>query len=128
MNVPTDVPTDPATGGHKPDTLATADESPNPKEPLEPFGWPDLETRFHARMAHCTKEEESIQREFQEWVKVFKSWAQTTEVYEAERAAKRLRTRMKWVQTSEADMEVKRQLYIKVVDAFEGALALCGGL
>lgn len=45
-------------------------------------------------------------------------------VGEEERAGKRLRTRMAFVQQKEESLEEKRLHYVKVVKAFESALAL----
>lgn len=107
---------------------AIREEKPiDPKEILEPFLWDDLEDRFLRKMEECQHREEEIEKEFAEWCLVFKAWASTTREYEEERAHKRLRTRMAWVNNSEHSLEEKRQHYIKVVQAFESALALLAG-
>ncbi|KAL8777043.1 MAG: hypothetical protein Q9213_008031 [Squamulea squamosa] len=100
----------------------------DPKELLEPFGWDDLEERFVQKMDECQKQEEEIEKEFREWCHVFQAWASTTREHEEDRLHKRLKTRMAWVRNSENTLEEKRQHYIKVVQAFESALALLGGL
>ncbi|KAL8766927.1 MAG: hypothetical protein Q9209_006408 [Squamulea sp. 1 TL-2023] len=43
------------------------EEPIDPKEPLEPFGWDDLEERFVRRMDECQKQEAQIEKEFREW-------------------------------------------------------------
>ncbi|KAI4101278.1 MAG: hypothetical protein L6R37_005021 [Teloschistes peruensis] len=104
------------------------EEAPiDPKQPLEAFGWDDLEERFLRKMEECQKGEEELEKEFRGWCEVFQAWATTTREHEEERLHKRLKTRMAWVQNSEQKFEEKRQHYIKVVQAFESALALLGG-
>ena len=78
----------------------------DPKEPLENFGWDDLEERFCKKMEECEKAEKELEGEFNEWlqvcqgpyrngveptdyVKVFKAWSSVTSVHEPERAHKR---------------------------------------
>ncbi|KAL8961319.1 MAG: hypothetical protein Q9183_005322 [Haloplaca sp. 2 TL-2023] len=100
----------------------------DPKQSLEPFDWDGLEERFLEKMAECQKREEELGEEFKEWCQVFQAWASTTRQHEEERLHKRLKTRTVWVQNSEQNLEEKRQHYIKVVQAFESALALLGGL
>ncbi|KAL8800219.1 MAG: hypothetical protein Q9200_007319, partial [Gallowayella weberi] len=86
-----------------------SDEVPiDPKEALDSFGWKDLERRFVNMMEECEKQEVEIQREFAEWCRLFQAWASTTREYEEERLHKRLKTRMAWVQNSEAALEDKR--------------------
>ncbi|KAL8971641.1 MAG: hypothetical protein Q9197_003166 [Variospora fuerteventurae] len=106
---------------------ATEETVMDPKEPLEPYGWDDLEARFLKKMEECQVSEGEIEKEFREWIEVFQAWASTTREHEEERAHKRLRTRMAWVQNSEQSLEEKRLHYIKVVQAFESALALLTG-
>ncbi|KAL9020618.1 MAG: hypothetical protein Q9185_002204 [Variospora sp. 1 TL-2023] len=109
------------------ETAATEETVIDPKEPLEPYGWDDLEARFLKKMEECQVSEGEIEKEFREWIEVFQAWASTTREHEEERAHKRLRTRMAWVQNSEQSLEEKRLHYIKVVQAFESALALLTG-
>ena len=79
-------------------------------------------------------------------IQVFKAWASTISVHDEDRASKRLRTRIAYTQNSEEALEAKRQhcrfligggvfgswavligrVDIKVVQAFESALALLG--
>ena len=42
----------------------------NSKEPLDSYGWEELEQRFAARMEECKKNEEALGQEFGEWLKV----------------------------------------------------------
>ncbi|KAL2041560.1 hypothetical protein N7G274_005942 [Stereocaulon virgatum] len=97
------------------------------KDALEAYDWEHLEDRFHAEMEVCGKREEGIQEEFNELLEVFKTWAATGSTHEEQRAGKRLRTRIAFVQQREKSLEEKRTHYVKVVKAFESALALLGG-
>ncbi|KAL8708316.1 MAG: hypothetical protein Q9220_006791 [cf. Caloplaca sp. 1 TL-2023] len=108
-------------------TAAAETDVIDPKATLEPYQWDELEERFVRKMEECGKREEEIEMEFREWCLVFQAWASTTREHEEERLHKRLRTRMAWVQNSENTLEEKRQHYIKVVQAFESALALLSG-
>ncbi|MCJ1313044.1 hypothetical protein MMC25_006720 [Agyrium rufum] len=100
----------------------TAEFDPNVS--LEPYEWADLERRFLERMNACEEKEQAIKDEFADWVKVFQVWAETTVQHEQQRAAKRLKTRMLHVQSSEQRLEEKRKHYLRVVKAFEEAFAL----
>ncbi|KAL8784460.1 MAG: hypothetical protein Q9195_009037 [Heterodermia aff. obscurata] len=112
-----------------PEPHGTSHDAHNPhtgtsKDALSPQDWTDLEARFGARMRECQAREEELGREFAEWVEVFKAWASVTEIHEEERAAKRLRTRIAYVQQKEKKLEEKQRHYIKVVQAFETLLAM----
>lgn len=99
----------------------------NPQEPIEEFDWDGLEERFWAKMEECKKVEEGLMEEFGELIEVFNAWTTAGAVGEEERAGKRLRTRMAFVQQKEESLEEKRIHYTKVVKAFESALALLSG-
>ncbi|KAL8998203.1 MAG: hypothetical protein Q9169_002688 [Polycauliona sp. 2 TL-2023] len=80
------------------DSKLTEEEPVDPKEPLEPFEWDDLEERFVQKMEECQKQEEEIEHEFREWCQkahipfhhqVFNAWASTTREHEEERLHKR---------------------------------------
>ncbi|KAL8664032.1 MAG: hypothetical protein Q9168_007983 [Polycauliona sp. 1 TL-2023] len=43
------------------------EETIDPKEPLEPFEWDDLEDRFVQKMEECQRQEAEIEKEFREW-------------------------------------------------------------
>lgn len=47
------------------------EEAPiDPKQPLEAFGWDDLEERFLRKMEECQKGEEELEKEFRGWCEV----------------------------------------------------------
>lgn len=94
---------------------------------LESYDWPDLESQFARRMEAMRTVEEDIWEEWRSWGEIFGAWASTISVHDEERAGKRLRTRIAYTQGSEEGLESKRCHYIKVVQAFESALALLGG-
>lgn len=96
----------------------------NAKEKLKEFDWDGLEERFWVKMEECERVEEGIRGEFEELIQVFNAWTTAGAAGEEERAGKRLRTRMKFVQLREESLEEKRLHYVKVVKAFESALAL----
>ncbi|KAM0799132.1 hypothetical protein BDR22DRAFT_340466 [Usnea florida] len=96
----------------------------NAKEKLEDFDWEGLEERFWVKMEECRRVEEGIRGEFEELIQVFNAWTTAGAAGEEERAGKRLRTRKKFVQLREESLEEKRLHYVKVVKAFESALAL----
>ncbi|MCJ1272747.1 hypothetical protein MMC21_000534 [Puttea exsequens] len=96
------------------------------KEPLEKYDWDELEARYYAELEKCDEGEKAIQEDFRELIELFHRWTATGSKFEEERASKRLRTRIAFVQQSERSMEEKRLHYVKVVQAFESALALLG--
>ena len=93
---------------------------------LEEYDWLELEEQFMKRMEAFKAVEDGIWEEWKGWGELFKAWASTISVHDEERASKRLRTRIAFTQGSEENLEQKRQHYIKVVQAFEAALALMG--
>ncbi|CAD6573389.1 MAG: hypothetical protein ASARMPREDX12_006005 [Alectoria sarmentosa] len=99
----------------------------NAKEKIEEFDWDGLEERFWGKMEECRRVEERIMGEFGELIEVFNAWTTAGAVGEEERAGKRLRTRMTFVQQKEKSLEEKRLHYVKVVKAFESVLALLSG-
>lgn len=98
----------------------------DPQVRLEEYDWEELEEQFSKRMEAFKAVEENIWQEWRDWGEVFKAWASTISVHDEDRASKRLRTRIAYTQNSEEALEAKRQHYIKVVQAFESALALLG--
>jgi len=102
------------------------DPAMDPQVRLEDYDWPELEAQFQKRMDAFKAVEEGIWEEWKGWGELFGAWASTISVHDEERAAKRLRTRIAFTQASEEGLELKRQHYIKVVQAFEAALALMG--
>ncbi|KAL6715946.1 hypothetical protein ACLMJK_006908 [Lecanora helva] len=104
-------------------------QQPDPFSPtatLLPYDFKDLESRFQVRMAQCDRVEEEIEAEFREVLSLFSLWREIGSAYEEERARKRLRTRTSHLRTSEAKLQDKKDHHIKVVQAFENALALLG--
>jgi len=115
------------------------DESPNPSvrnsyidpamDPsvrLEEYDWAELEEQFTRRMEDFKAVEDGIWEEWKGWGELFGAWASTISEHDEQRASKRLRTRIAFTQGKEENLEQKRQHYIKVVQAFEAALALMG--
>ena len=98
----------------------------DPQVRLEDYDWAELEEQFAKRMEAFRAVEDGIWEEWKGWGELFGAWANTIKVHDEERAAKRLRTRIAFTQGSEENLEAKRQHYIKVVQAFEAALALMG--
>ena len=102
------------------------DPAMDPQVRLEEYDWNELEEQFTKRMEAFKAVEDGIWEEWKGWGELFKAWASTISVHDEERASKRLRTRIAFTQGSEENLEQKRQHYIKVVQAFEAALALMG--
>lgn len=112
---------------HTPTRLSySGDLEMDPSVRLEEYDWAELETQFTKRMEAFKTVEEGIWEEWRGWGEIFGAWASTISVHDEERASKRLRTRIAFTQGSEESLEAKRMHYIKVVQAFEGALALLG--
>lgn len=102
------------------------DPAMDPQVRLEEYNWAELEEQFQKRMEAFKAVEQGIWEEWKGWGELFGAWASTISVHDEERASKRLRTRIAFTQASEESLEQKRQHYIKVVQAFEAALALMG--
>lgn len=102
------------------------DPAMDPQVRLEEYDWAELEDQFTKRMEAFRAVEEGIMEDWKAWGELFGAWASTISVHDEERASKRLRTRIAYTQGSEENLEQKRQHYIKVVQAFEAALALMG--
>ncbi|KAI5289532.1 hypothetical protein KEM54_003711 [Ascosphaera aggregata] len=104
--------------------------------------WETLQHRFTEAMEERTQEEMVLQRETADLLEMFISWSQTTALRDEDRAYKRFKTRMGFVQNSEMQLEERKQhcesnylqplllpllivmLDANVVKAFESALAL----
>lgn len=89
---------------------------------LPEFDWNDFENRFNEGLQLLDKEESQILDQFDQLMEMFFIWAQTGSSQETERAVKRLKTRERFVQLSEASLEQKKAHYIQVVSAFKAAL------
>ncbi|KAF2088274.1 hypothetical protein K490DRAFT_64953 [Saccharata proteae CBS 121410] len=100
------------------------EEQSDPTEELAEFDWTDLQERYHDAMKKLQAEETQIGIEFTDLMKFFELWAQTTAAHEVDRSFTRLMTRSAHVRISEAQLEEKRQHYMKVVNAFQSALNL----
>ncbi|KAI9714190.1 MAG: hypothetical protein M1812_006411 [Candelaria pacifica] len=109
----------PATEGEK--------ASDNPKSPLENLDWEDLEERFRNAMASKEREEWAIHEDFNRQMALYMIWSQEGQAHESDRAIKRLKTRMSYVQGSEERLRQRTDHYQNVVKAFESALALLTG-
>ena len=102
------------------------DPALDPSVRLEEYEWAELSQQFERRMEAMRVVEEGIWEEWRGWGEILGAWASTISVHDEERANKRLRTRVAFTQGAEESLEAKRQHYIKVVQAFESALALLG--
>ncbi|KAI1906548.1 hypothetical protein LOZ12_003730 [Ophidiomyces ophidiicola] len=91
---------------------------------LRNCSWEQLQERFIEAMDERSDMENALQKETADLLEVFIAWSQTTVFADEDRAYKRFKTRMDYVQTSEDRLEDKKQHYANVVKAFESALAL----
>ncbi|MCJ1295231.1 hypothetical protein MMC34_006793 [Xylographa carneopallida] len=118
-------PTGPETTLQPKNTVpASVLESEAPPLPIEAFDWAGLEARYHADMQACADTDTGLFEEFNQAIRIFEAWASVTTTHESERSSKRLKTRMCYVQGDEQHLEKKRQHHMKVVAAFQDALAL----
>ena len=115
-----------AAASSRPQSVWMDDPAMDPAVRLEEYEWAELEAQFERRMEAMRAVEEGVWEEWRGWGEIFGAWASTISVHDEDRASKRLRTRIAFTQGSEGDLEGKRQHYIKVVQAFESALALLG--
>lgn len=102
------------------------DPALDPSVRLENYEWDELTAQFERRMEAMRVVEEGIWDEWRGWGDMFGAWASTISLHDEERASKRLRTRVAFTQGAEESLESKRMHYIKVVQAFESAMALLG--
>ncbi|OJD21754.1 hypothetical protein ACJ73_06904 [Blastomyces percursus] len=91
---------------------------------LRDCDWEQLQKKFIDAMDERSQAEMVLQRETAELLEMFIAWSQTTANRDEDRAYKRFKTRMGFVQNSEAKLEDKKKHYANVVRAFEDALAL----
>ncbi|KZZ93157.1 hypothetical protein AAP_02623 [Ascosphaera apis ARSEF 7405] len=91
---------------------------------LQSYDWETLQNKFAEAMEERTQAEMALQRETADLLEMFISWSQTTGLRDEDRAYKRFKTRMGFVQHSEMSLEDKKQHYTNVIKAFESALAL----
>ncbi|KAI9728915.1 MAG: hypothetical protein M1835_003662, partial [Candelina submexicana] len=105
-------------------TVEGSSDTDDPKMPIEGLDWEDLEERFRKEMAAKDREEREIYEDFNRLMAIFVIWSQEGQTHENDRALKRLKTRMNYVQGSEKRLRQKSDHYQNVVKAFESALAL----
>ncbi|KAK4499251.1 hypothetical protein PRZ48_009764 [Zasmidium cellare] len=122
-----------STSGTKPSTQAKTEEDDaetdasgsdeedddEPQNRIEDFDWTDLQQRYHNKMGEFDQKELAIMSEFSALADYFNVWAQAGSHKDVERSFKRLKTQMTYVQNEEAELEKRRQHYVKVVEAFK---------
>ncbi|KAF2674533.1 hypothetical protein BT63DRAFT_419818 [Microthyrium microscopicum] len=108
----------------KQETDNAAPETFDPKEAIQPFDWDNLYSQFEGEMSQLEQAEQKLFDDLTKLNAYFNIWARTMHEYDAERAKKRLKTRVARVKVSEDELEDKRVHYIKVVEAFQSALQL----
>ncbi|KAL5121204.1 hypothetical protein ACEQ8H_000672 [Pleosporales sp. CAS-2024a] len=96
----------------------------DPAEMVDDFDWDDLHARYHKAMDECHDHEGALTEEWESLMNYFRIWAGSGHEHETDRTFQRLKTRTAYVQNAEAKFESKRNHYINVVKAFEGALQL----
>ncbi|EXJ74290.1 uncharacterized protein A1O5_02586 [Cladophialophora psammophila CBS 110553] len=95
---------------------------------LNAMDWDDLEARCDKEIQPCIAAEREIMDEFNTRFTQFLLYMQVSNNHEAERAVKRLRTRIALAQNSERSLAQKQAHHAKVLEAFQGAMALLGNL
>ncbi|RKF60049.1 hypothetical protein OnM2_054049 [Erysiphe neolycopersici] len=75
---------------------------------LPDFDWDDFENRYTEGLQLLDKEETQVLDQFDQLMEMFFLWAQTGSTHETDRAVKRLKTRERYVQLSEASLEQKK--------------------
>ncbi|KAH9826259.1 hypothetical protein Tdes44962_MAKER03643 [Teratosphaeria destructans] len=96
----------------------------DPNERIEDFEWMSLQQRYHDRMREIGNQEQQISADFSSLCNYFGVWADASRTHEVGRSFKRLKTQIAYVNHEENQLEIKRQHYIKVVQAFQSALQL----
>ncbi|KAL9117276.1 MAG: hypothetical protein Q9187_006188 [Circinaria calcarea] len=120
--------TGPLTGTRQRDQHTMADPSPltemgDPKDAIEPFDWEQLEERYLKKISECEEAEQAIYQEFNYWIKVVdihstETLHHTANLYPS--CLRRGRPPPPYTRTKDLTRDVK------VVKAFESALALLG--
>ncbi|EXJ56982.1 hypothetical protein A1O7_07326 [Cladophialophora yegresii CBS 114405] len=95
---------------------------------LDAMNWEDLETRYNDDIAPCIAREKEIMDEISARFAQFMLYMQVSNDHEAERAVKRLRTRIALAQNSEGQLAQKQAHHTKVLEAFHSAMALLGNV
>ncbi|KAJ4372151.1 hypothetical protein N0V83_003924 [Neocucurbitaria cava] len=106
------------------DSDGLEDDENDPADKIADFDWDDLHERYHQAVDKCHGQETELMQEWETLMTFFRTWAQSGHQHETDRTYSRLRTRMTYVQHSEANLEKTRNHYISVVRAFESALNL----
>ncbi|CAO2656698.1 Nn.00g055010.m01.CDS01 [Neocucurbitaria sp. VM-36] len=100
------------------------EEENDPADKIVDFDWNDLHERYHEAVNKCHGHETELMQEWESLMTFFRIWAESGHGHETGRTYARLRTRMAYVQHSEANLEQTRSHYVNVVRAFESALNL----
>jgi len=95
---------------------------------LESLDWNELEKRYNDEIQPKIATEEAIMNEFQTRFQQFLLYMQVSNEHEAERAVKRLRTRIAIAQNAESSLATKQAHHSKVLQAFQNAMELLGNL
>ncbi|ETI25990.1 hypothetical protein G647_02767 [Cladophialophora carrionii CBS 160.54] len=95
---------------------------------LDAMNWEDLETRYNDEMTPCIIREKEVMDEINARFAQFMLYLQVSNDHEAERAVKRLRTRIALAQNSEGLLAQKQAHHMKVLEAFHSAMALLGNV
>ncbi|KAL1311665.1 hypothetical protein AAFC00_001770 [Neodothiora populina] len=107
--------------------LKEGDESSTieaPDQPLSPYDWARLDESYHDMVKEKNDQEQQLATDFQALCQFFTIWAETSSTREVDRSFKRIKTQSTYVQHEEAVLEERRAHYVKVVGAFQAALAL----
>jgi len=95
---------------------------------LENMDWDTLEDHYNQEIQPLLKVEKDIMEEFNARFAQFMLYMQVCNDHEAERAVKRLRTRVALAQNSEEALAQKQAHHAKVLEAFQNAMALLGNV
>lgn len=94
---------------------------------IDPMDWTAFEMDYMKALKVVDDEEGALLTEFEKVADAFTRWAEASGGHDNERAVKRLKTRERFVELSEHELEKKKKHYAEVVDAFKKALALLTG-
>ncbi|KAL2436816.1 hypothetical protein ABEF95_014569 [Exophiala dermatitidis] len=96
----------------------------DPAADLEPMDWDDLEAQYNKEVQSKVAAEQEIMSEFSARFEQFMLYMQVSADYEAERAIKRLRTRIAITRNTETALAQKQAHHAKVLEAFQSAMNL----
>ncbi|KIW65528.1 hypothetical protein PV04_07782 [Phialophora macrospora] len=100
----------------------------DPAADLDAMNWEDLETRYTDEITPFIAREKEIMDEINARFAQLMLYLQVSNEHEAERAVKRLRTRIALAQNSEGQLAQKQAHHAKVLEAFHSAMALLGNV